>query len=118
MVFFEYVIGHVFIVCAALYIVIGLKIEPRKHSVIKVFMINLGYSAIVGAVDFLTGANYMFLRKPPGEWTLLRLLGPWPRYIFSVDAAIFLFVILYSQFWLKNKFSKPLSIFEIGKLIA
>ncbi len=64
------------------------------------FAITAGYTAVVGIVDGLTGADYMFLRKPPGEWTLLRLLGPWPWYVVSAAAvALVLLTALDAPFW-------------------
>ena len=86
LVFFQYLVGHLGIVVAACYLVVGLQIVPRPGSVIRTFAITLAYTAFVGLVDALSGANYMFLRRPPGNWTLLRLLGPWPWYIASAAA--------------------------------
>jgi hypothetical integral membrane protein (TIGR02206 family) len=83
LVFFQYLAGHLGIVLAAVYLVVGLKIAPRRHSVVAVFAITVGYTAFVGLIDALIGANYMFLRRPPSNWTLLKVLGPWPWYIAS-----------------------------------
>ena len=100
LVFFEYVAGHLGIVTAALFLVVGLRIEPRAGAVPRVFVITLGYTALVGLVDWVTGADYMFLRRPPGEWTLLRILGPWPWYLASAAAvALVLFTALDAPFW-------------------
>jgi hypothetical integral membrane protein (TIGR02206 family) len=100
LVFFEYVAGHLGIVVAALFLVVGMRIVPRPGAVPRVFAITVGYTAVVGLVDALTGANYMFLRRPPGEWTLLRLLGPWPWYLASgAVVALVLFTLLDAPFW-------------------
>lgn len=100
LVFFEYVAGHLGIVMAALFLVVGMGIVPRPGAVPRVFAITVGYTAVVGLVDALTGANYMFLRQPPGEWTLLRLLGPWPWYLASAAmVALVLFTLLDAPFW-------------------
>jgi hypothetical integral membrane protein (TIGR02206 family) len=100
LVFFQYIVGHVGIVVAALFLVVGMGIAPRRRAVLRVYAITLGYSAFVGLVDALTGANYMFLRAPPAEWTLLRLLGPWPWYIASAaSVALVLFTLLDMPFW-------------------
>jgi hypothetical integral membrane protein (TIGR02206 family) len=100
LVFFEYVAGHLGIVMAALFLVVGMGIVPRPGAVPRVFAVTVGYTALVGAVDALTGANYMFLRRPPGEWTLLRLLGPWPWYLVTASVvAITLFTLLDLPFW-------------------
>lgn len=79
--------GHLGIVLAALFLVAGMGIAPRPGSVVRVFAITVGYTAFVALIDGLTGANYMYLRRPPGGWTLLRILGPWPRYLVSATGA-------------------------------
>jgi hypothetical integral membrane protein (TIGR02206 family) len=100
LVFWQYVVGHLGIVFAASFLVFGLGIVPRRGAVLRVFTLSVAYSALVGLVDALTGANYMFLRQPPGEWTLLRVLGPWPCYLFSAGGvALILFTLLDAPFW-------------------
>jgi hypothetical integral membrane protein (TIGR02206 family) len=95
LVFFEYLIGHLGIVFAAVFLVAGLGIKPRRGSVTRVLVVAALYTALVGLVDGLTGADYMFLASPPREWTLLRLLGPWPWYVVSAAAvAVVLFNLL------------------------
>jgi len=100
LVFFQYLTGHLGIVMAALVLVAGMGIRPRPGAVPRVFAITVGYTASVGLIDGLTGSNYMFLRRPPSEWTLLRLLGPWPWYLLSASAvALALFTLLDAPFW-------------------
>jgi hypothetical integral membrane protein (TIGR02206 family) len=100
LVFWQYVVGHLGIVFAALFLVVGLELTPRRRAVPRVFAITLSYTALVGLIDALTGANYMFLRRPPGEWTLLRLLGPWPWYLLSAaGVALVLLTALDAPFW-------------------
>ena len=100
LVFFQYVVGHTGIVLAALFIVTGMRIEPRPGAVPRVFAITAAYTAFVGLVDGLTGSDYMFLRSPPAEWTLLRVLGPWPWYVVSAaGVGLVLFLVLNSPFW-------------------
>jgi len=83
LVFFQYVVGHVGIVAAALFLVVGMGITPRPGSAGRTIAITAAYTAAVGLVDALSGANYMFLRHPPGRATLLSVLGPWPWYVLS-----------------------------------
>ena len=100
LVFFQYVVGHLAIVLAALFLVVGMGLVPRPGAVPRVFTITALYTAFVGMVDGLTGANYMFLRAPPGEWTLLRVLGPWPWYTVSAaGVAVVLMTLLDAPFW-------------------
>ena len=100
LVFFQYLAGHLGIVLAALFLVIGLRIAPRPGSVMTTFVITLAYTTFVGLLDAFSGANYMFLRRPPGNWTLLRVLGPWPWYIASAaGVALVLLAALDFPFW-------------------
>lgn len=98
--FFEYLVGHLGIVLAAVFLVVGLRLTPRPSAVPRVFAITAVYTAFVGLVDAVTGANYMFLRDPPSEWTLLRVLGPWPWYVMSAaGVGLVLLVLLDLPFW-------------------
>ncbi|HXQ58453.1 MAG TPA: TIGR02206 family membrane protein [Acidimicrobiales bacterium] len=100
LVFFEYMVGHLGIVLAAVFLVVGLGLRPRPRAVVRVLTVTLAYTGVVGLVDGLAGANYMFLRRPPANWTLLRLLGPWPWYLLSATGvALVLFTALDAPFW-------------------
>jgi hypothetical integral membrane protein (TIGR02206 family) len=100
LVFFQYTAGHLGIVTAALFLVVGMRITPRPKAVPRVLAITVAYSALVGLVDATSGANYMFLRSPPSNWTLLRVLGPWPWYLLSATGvALVLLVVLDVPFW-------------------
>jgi hypothetical integral membrane protein (TIGR02206 family) len=104
LVFFEYLVGHLGVVLAALFLVVGMGLRPRPGAVPRALVITASYTAVVGLVDAVTGANYMFLRRPPGEWTLLRLLGPWPWYTLSAaGVAVVLLVLLDLPFRLARR---------------
>jgi hypothetical integral membrane protein (TIGR02206 family) len=95
LVFFEYVAGHLGVVAAAVILVAGARLVPARGVVWRTYLIVAGYTAFVGLVDALTGADYMFLRKPPANTTLLSALGPFPWYIASAAAlAVVLFALL------------------------
>jgi hypothetical integral membrane protein (TIGR02206 family) len=98
--FFEYLVGHLGIVLAALFLVVALGLAPRPGAVTRVFVVTAAYTTFVGLVDWASGADYMFLRAPPPEWTLLRVLGPWPWYVISAaGVALALLLILDMPFW-------------------
>lgn len=102
--FFEYVIGHTLIIVTALFLVVGMRIQPRRGSVIRASIITYIYVAVVGLVDAIIGANYMFLRRAPHQWTLLRLMGPYPWYLVTgVVVVPLLFSLLYSPFWFARR---------------
>jgi hypothetical integral membrane protein (TIGR02206 family) len=100
LVFFEYMVGHLGIVMAALFLVVGMGYRPRPGAAPRVLVITAAYTALVGLVDGLTGADYMFLSSPPANWTLLRVLGPWPWYTLSAaGVAVVLVTVLDAPFW-------------------
>jgi hypothetical integral membrane protein (TIGR02206 family) len=81
--FFQYVVGHVGIVIAAFFLVVGLRRRPRPGAVPRVLLITVLYTAAVGAFDAATGTDYMFLATKPATWSLLSVLGPTPWDIVS-----------------------------------
>ena len=104
LVFVEYVTGHAGIVVAALFLVVGMHRWPRPGAVWRVLLISVAWTVVVGVVDALTGGNYMFLHRRPGEWTLLSVLGPWPWYLLGATGlALALFTLLDAPFWLARR---------------
>lgn len=79
--YFQYYVAHGGIVLAALFLVVGLGRWPRHNAVLRVFLITIAYTLLVGAIDAAGGADYMYLRSKPTSATLLDLLGPWPWYL-------------------------------------
>lgn len=94
-----YFATHGLVVAAATTLVFGLGRTPRPGSAWRVFLITLGYAAVVGVVDWATGANFLYLARKPAGPTLLDRFGPWPVYI-GVAAAVawVLFTVLEAPF--------------------
>ena len=68
-------------------------------SVFAVFAITVAYATVIGAFNWLTGSNYMYLAAPPENPSLLSILGPWPWYLLSATGvAIVLFAVLDAPF--------------------
>lgn len=63
-------------------------------AVWRVALVTLGYALCVGAVNIVTGSNYLWLRHPPNAPSLLDLLGPWPWYLLSMAAVGFLVLLV------------------------
>jgi hypothetical integral membrane protein (TIGR02206 family) len=94
-VFMEYFIAHGTIVAAALMLVIGLGLAPRRGAVMRVFGLTFGLLVLDAGVNLVTGGNYLYLRHIPGQHSLLDVLGPWPWYIVAAaGVALLLFAIL------------------------
>jgi len=79
--FFQYYLAHGGIVTAALFLVVGLRQWPRRDAVFRVIAITIAYVLLVGAIDAVTGSNYMYLRSKPPIASLFDLMGPWPWYV-------------------------------------
>jgi hypothetical integral membrane protein (TIGR02206 family) len=93
--FMQYFIAHGIIVAAALLLVVGLRITPRRGAVLWVFGLTFGLLVLDAAANVLTGGNYLYLRHTPGAHSLLDVLGPWPWYIAgAAGLALVLFAIL------------------------
>jgi hypothetical integral membrane protein (TIGR02206 family) len=92
--FFQFVVAHIGIVTAALFLVVGLRRRPRPGSVRRVFAISAAYTAFVGGFDWLTGANYMYLARLPGHVSLLSFLGPWPWYVVNATGVALALLLL------------------------
>jgi hypothetical integral membrane protein (TIGR02206 family) len=101
--YFQYYLAHGGVVCAALLLVVGMRRHPRPWAAVWVMALTIAYAALVGAIDAVTGANYMYLREKPSAPTLLDLLGPWPLYILAgTGLAVILFAILDAPFRLRR----------------
>ena len=107
--YFQYYIAHGGTVAAALILVVGLRLAPRRWAVARVAAITLALAAFVFVVDGITGADYMFLRAKPDTPTLLDAFGPWPWYILSaVAVGLVVFVVLDAPFRLLQRRAEPL----------
>src|SRR6266705_3531888 len=102
--YFQYYIAHGGVVAASLILVVGMRLQPRRLAMVQVAFITVAYAAVVGAVDAIAGANYMYLRAKPPSPTLLDVLGPWPWYILVAGLIGFaLFAILDAPFRLARE---------------
>jgi hypothetical integral membrane protein (TIGR02206 family) len=93
--FMQYFIAHGAIVAAALLLVVGLRMTPRRGAVMRAFGLTFGLLIVDAGINLLTGGNYLYLRHTPGAHSLLDVLGPWPWYIAgAAGLAVVLFAIL------------------------
>ncbi len=99
--YFTYFVYHVGAIVAALLLVFGCRIAPRRHAAWRAWALTLAFATIPGAADVITGGNYMYLRARPVHSSLLSVLGRWPWYIAS-GAALGLVMMLVLQ-WLADR---------------
>ena len=90
-----FVIAHSGVIVAAVLLAWGMRRTPRPGAVRRAFAWSLLVTGLAAAGTVLFDGNYMFLREPPEEDSLLDLMGPWPWYIASAAAlALVLFWLL------------------------
>lgn len=101
--YFQYYIAHGGVIAAALVLVVGLRHHPRRNAVVKVAGLTIAYAALVGVLDLMTGANYMYLHAKPSSPTPLDFMGPWPWYIIpAAVVAVVLFAVLDAPFRIRR----------------
>ncbi|MDQ6713231.1 MAG: TIGR02206 family membrane protein [Candidatus Dormibacteraeota bacterium] len=79
--YLQFYVTHDLVILAALFLVVGLGLQPRRGAVRRIFLLTLGFTFVIGLIDLVTGGNYMYLRQVPVSGSLLDLMGPWPWYI-------------------------------------
>jgi hypothetical integral membrane protein (TIGR02206 family) len=90
--YLQFYATHDLVILAALFLVIGLGLQPRAGAVRRIFLLTLAFAAVIGLIDLVTGGNYMYLRQVPAQGSLLSLMGPWPWYV--VLAALLALIVL------------------------
>lgn len=95
---------HGGVVTASAVLTFGAGLRPRPGAPLRVFLWTNAYAAVVGLVDLVTGANFLYLRQKPAASTLLDYMGPWPVYILVVElVALALFWALFLPFRLRGR---------------
>ncbi len=84
--FLTYFATHSGALAAACLLVFGARRVPRRAAHWRAYAITVAFAAVAAVASVLTGGNYMFLRRKPGDGSLLDLMGPWPIYIFVAAA--------------------------------
>ena len=85
--FWQFFICHCGIVVGVVFAIGALKLRPRRGSMWRVFAITTVCLITIGAFDFLTGANYMYLREAPKADSPLVAPG-WPWHIIIACAGL------------------------------
>jgi hypothetical integral membrane protein (TIGR02206 family) len=92
-------IAHSGVIVAAFYLVLGRGIVPRPGAAWRAAAFSIVVFLVAATADIITGANYMFLREPPTQGSLLDYMGPWPWYLVSATImAIAVFILLEAPF--------------------
>ena len=71
------------VVAAGTLVAMGLR--PRAWTPLRALLWLNVVALGIGAVDWVSGANFMYLRQKPGTATPLDWFGPWPLYIVTCE---------------------------------
>jgi hypothetical integral membrane protein (TIGR02206 family) len=100
----RYFVLHGGIVVAVLMLTLGLGLRLQPGTPLRVWLTTLVLAAIVMPIDWLLGANYMYLLGPPKHPSIIDLLGPWPWSLLPlVLLATLLILGGYAPFWLLRR---------------
>ncbi|MDP8943265.1 MAG: TIGR02206 family membrane protein [Actinomycetota bacterium] len=106
--FFTFFVIHAGVVLAAILLVVGRRLGPRRGAVVRAFLATAAVAFVAAIGSLATGGNYMYLREKPAMGSLLDLMGPWPVYIVSAGAlALGLFLLLDAPFRRRGGSSMP-----------
>jgi len=96
--FIEYYLSHGGIILSSLYLTCLLGMRPRKGSWWKIFLFSQLLLPIIGFINWILDANYMYLCiKPIAKNPFL--IGEWPWYFLGIElAAILHFFLIYLPF--------------------
>lgn len=96
--YIHFFVQHFAIVAAALYIPIVLKWRPEMpwwKSPLIVFGVSICYQVAALLINTLLKTNFAFASRPPDNPSLIDHLGPWPFYLFAMQAlALVLYLLL------------------------
>jgi hypothetical integral membrane protein (TIGR02206 family) len=94
--FYIFFLQHGGVPVAAVFLVWGLKIVPKKGAWVRALYWSWGYMAIVMAINWMIGKNYGFLNGLPEVHTLFAYMGPYPFTLITLQAIAFLlyFILL------------------------
>jgi hypothetical integral membrane protein (TIGR02206 family) len=103
-VFLQFFVLHAGVVTAAVFLAFGMRMTPRPWVVPRMMLWTNAMAAVAAVGCLLTGGNYMFLREPPSQQSLLDLLGPWPWYLLAAEVvAAIVFSLLAVPFWFRKR---------------
>ena len=95
--FWEYGIAHGMVIIAGFYATFRLKMVPRVGSWLKVFGYTQLTLPVVGLLNWLLNANYMFIAQKPNANNPL-IMGEWPWYIIGLEFVVL--VHFYGFYWI------------------
>lgn len=96
---FQTLISHGMLVIAVVFLATKEDQRPTWPWLWKTMLVLNVYLAVVTAINFALGSNYMFTVQKPDTASLFDVMGPWPWYLLTAEVlAVILFALLYLPF--------------------
>ncbi len=103
---FDYYFSHASQVLAPLVLLFYCGMRPGAQSWWRVFLMVNAILIVVFCIDWLIGANYIYLMEKPSANNPL-LIGPWPWYIIGVELAGLVHILLFYLIFRKVRWFAP-----------
>lgn len=105
--FWKFFVHHIAIVWTSLFLVVTTSVQITWQTTIKAYIWLVGYGVVVGIINTILDANYMYLDRPPSAGTPLDYIGEGIWYYLNLGLiALVVFIlmnVLYSK--LEKRFS-------------
>jgi hypothetical integral membrane protein (TIGR02206 family) len=113
--FVDYAISHIGILVAPVFATWALRLTPRKGSWWRVFLWTQLVLPVVGTINFLLDANYMYLAQRPDANNPV-IVGDWPWYIVGLEFVALIHFWAFYKFhqWLANRQKTESEMMQVG----
>ena len=102
--FLRYFLLHGGIVVSVFVLTFGLRMRPQRGAVWRVWLVTLALGDAVMVLDWMLGANYMYLLGPPKHPTMIDLFGPWPWSLLTLAVVgTLLIMLVHAPFWIIDR---------------
>jgi len=93
--FIQFFWSHGVTLMAIIFLIARPGFKPHRGSIWRMMLALNVYGLMVGILDAISGWNYGYLCRKPGEPSLLDFMGTWPWYLLSIEViALVTFCIL------------------------
>jgi len=94
-IYFKFFLTHGCILVGVIFLSAGLRRPITFHSACRVWVVTNVYAGFVGFFNWLFDTNYLYLCHKPSQPSLLDYLGPWPRYLLSLEVVLIISLFIY-----------------------
>lgn len=102
--FYQFMIGHIGVFVLTIYMIVVHGFRPRYRSIYKSLGWLIVFTFAVLLFNYWTGANYLYLLKPPANPSLLDYFPEFPMNVLVlIGIAFALFHLAYLPFYFKKQ---------------